>query len=53
MADPEIKDPNIMMASTNIKRLLAGDTPRLIDEWQMAFLICRGGWPCSPSWDWR
>ena len=25
MADPEIKDRNIMMASTNIKRLLAGD----------------------------
>lgn len=36
MADPEIKDRNIMMASTNIKRLLAGDTPRLIDEWQIA-----------------
>ena len=36
MADPEIKDRNLTMASTNIKRLLAGDTPRLIDEWQIA-----------------
>ena len=35
MADPEIKDRNLTMASTNIKRLLAGDTPRLIDEWQI------------------
>lgn len=22
-----------------------GDVPRLIDEWQIAFLVCRGGWP--------
>ena len=36
MAEPEIKDRNLTMASTNIKRLLAGDTPRLIDEWQIA-----------------
>ena len=36
MADPEIEDRNLTMASTNIKRLLAGDTPRLIDEWQIA-----------------
>ena len=36
MADPEIKDRNLTMAPTNIKRLLAGDTPRLIDEWQIA-----------------
>ena len=36
MADPEIKDRNLTMASTNIRRLLAGDTPRLIDEWQIA-----------------
>ena len=36
MADPEIKDRNLTMASTNFKRLLAGDTPRLIDEWQIA-----------------
>ena len=36
MVDPEIKDRNLTMASTNIKRLLAGDTPRLIDEWQIA-----------------
>lgn len=36
MADPSNKERNLMMASTNIKRLLAGETPRLIDEWQIA-----------------
>lgn len=36
MADPDKKDQNIAMASTNIKRLLQGETPRLIDEWQLA-----------------
>lgn len=36
MADPEMKDRNLAMASTNIKRLLVGETPRLIDEWQIA-----------------
>ena len=36
MADPEIRERNLTMASTNIKRLLVGDTPRLIDEWQIA-----------------
>ena len=36
MADPETKSQNLAMAKTNIKRLLVGDTPRLIDEWQLA-----------------
>ena len=36
MADPETKTQNMAMANTNIKRLLAGETPRLIDEWQLA-----------------
>lgn len=36
MADPETRERNIALASTNIKRLLAGDVPRLIDEWQIA-----------------
>lgn len=36
MADPETRDRNLAMAATNIKRLLVGDTPRLIDEWQIA-----------------
>ena len=36
MADPETKTQNMAMAKTNIRRLLAGDTPRLIDEWQLA-----------------
>lgn len=35
MADPETKDQNLAVAHTNISRLLQGDTPRLIDEWQM------------------
>lgn len=36
MDDPEKKEQNIMMSDLNPKRLLLGDTPRLIDEWQLA-----------------
>ena len=36
MADPEKKNQNLALARTNISRLLAGKTPRLIDEWQVA-----------------
>ena len=36
MDDPQTKEQNITMADLNPKRLLAGDTPRLIDEWQLA-----------------
>ena len=36
MSDPETKSQNLAMAQTNIKRLLQGETPRLIDEWQLA-----------------
>lgn len=36
MDDPEKKEQNITMSELNPKRLLAGDTPRLIDEWQLA-----------------
>ena len=36
MDDPESKDQNISMADLNPKRLLKGETPRLIDEWQLA-----------------
>jgi len=36
MADPEKRKQNITLAQTNIKRLLQGETPRLIDEWQLA-----------------
>ena len=36
MADPDTRDQNLAMAKTNIKRLLLGETPRLIDEWQIA-----------------
>lgn len=36
MDDPEKKEQNIIMSELNPKRLLKGDTPRLIDEWQLA-----------------
>ncbi|MBR0465155.1 MAG: ATP-binding protein [Clostridia bacterium] len=36
MDDPQFKEQNINMAALNPKRLLSGDTPRLIDEWQIA-----------------
>lgn len=36
MDDPERKEQNIAMSEINPKRLLSGDTPRLIDEWQIA-----------------
>lgn len=35
MADPDTKEQNVALAKTNIKRLLVGKTPRLIDEWQI------------------
>ncbi len=35
MADPDTKDQNLALAATNIKRLLVGNAPRLIDEWQL------------------
>ena len=36
MADPNTLSQNLAIARTNISRLLAGETPRLIDEWQIA-----------------
>ena len=36
MSDPETRDQNLSLAKTNIRKLLEGDTPRLIDEWQLA-----------------
>lgn len=36
MADPATKARNLQIASTSIGRLLTGDTPRMIDEWQLA-----------------
>lgn len=36
MDDPEKKEQNITMSELNPKRLLKGDVPRLIDEWQLA-----------------
>ena len=36
MDEPETKAQNIAMAELNPKRLLKGDTPRVIDEWQLA-----------------
>ena len=36
MDDPEKREQNIQLAELIPKRLLRGDTPRLIDEWQLA-----------------
>ena len=36
MDDPERKQQNITMSEIKPKRLLQGETPRLIDEWQLA-----------------
>ncbi len=36
MADPMRKQQNLQAAKINVQQLLAGDTPRLIDEWQIA-----------------
>lgn len=36
MSDPEHKSQYLRLASINIKKLLEGDNPRLIDEWQVA-----------------
>ena len=36
MDEPEKKEQNISMSELNPKRLLKGETPRLIDEWQLA-----------------
>lgn len=36
MDDPEKRIQNISMAELNPKRLLKGESPRLIDEWQIA-----------------
>ena len=35
MDDPDNMRQNLQLAETNIKRLLQGDNPRLIDEWQI------------------
>jgi hypothetical protein len=36
MANPEDKEQNLTLADINPSLLLKGDTPRLIDEWQIA-----------------
>lgn len=36
MDNPTIKEQNLSLAKLNPLRLLKGDTPRLIDEWQIA-----------------
>ena len=36
MDDPEVKRQNLQLADISPKALLLGDTPRLIDEWQLA-----------------
>ena len=36
MSAPDSKEQNLSLARTNIRKLLEGETPRLIDEWQLA-----------------
>lgn len=36
MSNPRIIKQNLMLADSNPEILLRGDTPRLIDEWQIA-----------------
>lgn len=36
MDDPDSLQQNLHLAQTNVKRLLQGATPRLIDEWELA-----------------
>ena len=36
MDDPETKAQNLSLADLSPRRILQGDTPRLIDEWQLA-----------------
>lgn len=36
MDDPMSRKQNLALAQTNIKLLLEGDTPRVIDEWELA-----------------
>lgn len=35
MADPDNQDQNLVLAEISPKQLLIGETPRLIDEWQL------------------
>ena len=53
MADPMRKQQNLQAAKMNVQQLLTGETPRLIDEWQIAPSLWdsvrfevdhRGGW---------
>ena len=39
MAKPEDKEQNILLADINPSLLLNGETPRLIDEWQLAPML--------------
>ena len=39
MAKPENKEHNILLADINPSLLLNGETPRLIDEWQLAPML--------------
>lgn len=35
MADPSTRNSSLEMADLNVRMLLKGDVPRLIDEWQV------------------
>lgn len=36
MSDPDTRAQNELLAQTNVRRLLQGNAPRLIDEWQLS-----------------
>ena len=36
MDEPETREQNLLLADISPSLLLEGDTPRLIDEWQLA-----------------
>ena len=35
LGNPEVRGPSIILSETEPRRLLEGDTPRLVDEWQI------------------
>ena len=55
MDDPDSREQNMTMASVNPKRLLVGDTPRLIDEWQeqTASCNCKTQTIDRTIWNWQ
>ena len=49
MDNPDEKDQNLSLAALNPSRLLKGETPRLIDEWQIAPSLWDAMFSCKKS----